>query len=109
MTDQGEEPIDLSDPELEKAATKIQATFKGFKARKEIREGEGEGSPGQKQEEVRVLVLCLNESLIRKSSISRLTINFSRFLHVLSLLFLFFLFMFDQKEECDRKTKEASG
>jgi len=64
MTDQGEEPIDLSDPELEKAATKIQATFKGFKARKEIREGEGEGSPAQKQEE---------------------------------------------KEECDRKTKEASG
>ena len=45
IMDPNEEPIDLSDPELEKAATKIQATFKGFKARKEIRE---EGPPAAK-------------------------------------------------------------
>jgi len=30
--------IDLNDPEVEKAATKIQATFKGYKARREVRE-----------------------------------------------------------------------
>lgn len=28
--------IDLNDPEVEKAAVKIQASFKGFKARKEV-------------------------------------------------------------------------
>lgn len=32
--------IDLNDPELEKAATKIQATFKGFKARRQERDGD---------------------------------------------------------------------
>lgn len=30
--------IDLNDPEVEKAAVKIQAGFKGFKARQEIKE-----------------------------------------------------------------------
>ncbi|XP_053202808.1 sperm surface protein Sp17-like [Panonychus citri] len=30
--------IDLTDPELEKAATRIQATFKGYKVRKEVKE-----------------------------------------------------------------------
>jgi hypothetical protein len=30
--------IDLTDPDVEKAAQKIQASYKGFKVRKEIRE-----------------------------------------------------------------------
>ena len=35
--------IDLNDPEVEKAATKIQAGFKGFMARKQLQESVGEG------------------------------------------------------------------
>lgn len=37
--------IDLNDPEVEKAATKIQASFKGHKARKEVKALKV-GSPG---------------------------------------------------------------
>lgn len=47
--DPSEEPIDLSDPELEKAATKIQATFKGYKSRKEGKP-EGSTSPARRPE-----------------------------------------------------------
>lgn len=36
--------IDLNDPELEKAATKIQATFKGYKVRQEKKGGKDEGA-----------------------------------------------------------------
>jgi len=36
------DPIDLTDPDLEKAATKIQATFKGYKVRQEEREKKDE-------------------------------------------------------------------
>lgn len=32
--------MDLHDSELEKAATKIQATFKGYKVRKEVKTGD---------------------------------------------------------------------
>ena len=54
------DPIDLSDPELEKAATKIQATFKGYKVRKEIGKdvpGDSTDAPSsaqQLEEEVRI-------------------------------------------------------
>lgn len=35
------EDIDLGDPEVEKAALKIQSTFRGYKVRREVKEGEG--------------------------------------------------------------------
>ena len=43
--------IDLTDPEVEKAAVKIQASFKGFKARKEVQEIKEEKADGEKKEE----------------------------------------------------------
>ena len=44
--------IDLNDPEVAAAATKIQAGFKGFKARKEMKDKEGEPQDeGQTQRE----------------------------------------------------------
>lgn len=45
--------IDLTDPEVEKAATKIQAGFKGMKTRKEIKENspeKAEGEPAAQEE-----------------------------------------------------------
>lgn len=39
----GAEDIDLNDPEVQKAATKIQAGFRGLKARKEIKEHSATG------------------------------------------------------------------
>ena len=44
--------IDLNDPEVEKAAIKIQAGFKGFMARKEQKEEKGVGV-GELQESLR--------------------------------------------------------
>ena len=41
--------IDLNDPDVQAAATKIQASFKGYKTRKDLKAGEGEGEP-QSQE-----------------------------------------------------------
>lgn len=48
-----EDDIDLNDPEVEKAAVKIQAGFKGFKTRQEIKakqQSEGEGTETKEAE-----------------------------------------------------------
>lgn len=81
----GEEEIDidLNDPEVEKAATKIQAGFKGFKARKEVKAlktdkdgevaaeseappAEGEEAPPASKEEV--IDIDLNDPEVEKAA-----------------------------------------
>merc|ERR1719266_2935976 len=45
--------IDLNDPEVEAAATKIQAGFKGHKARKQVKELQGEKKEGEVEVKVK--------------------------------------------------------
>ena len=49
---EGEEiDIDLNDPEVEKAATKIQAGFKGYKTRQELAQKKGEEGDSENKDE----------------------------------------------------------
>jgi len=63
------DPIDLSDPDLEKAATKIQATFKGYKVRqdKEKKDGKpaGEACAENPEEEIDI---DLNDPEVEKAA-----------------------------------------
>jgi hypothetical protein len=68
MDASNEEPIDLSDPELEKAATKIQATFKGFKARQEIRGAGTTSPPAEDKQTPPEEVSRLNEETMKQSA-----------------------------------------
>lgn len=78
--------IDLNDPELEKAATKIQATFKGFKSRRQGREDDAAtkelGSAATSQpppaeepvdETVRSIISSPSCPFLRDDSILRMT------------------------------------
>ncbi|XP_050733155.1 obscurin-like [Eriocheir sinensis] len=49
--------IDLNDPEVQKAATKIQAGFRGHKARKEVKETAHPSEPNAEDEEIAAIDL----------------------------------------------------
>lgn len=49
--------IDLNDPEVQKAATKIQAGFRGHKARKEVKETAHPTEPNAEDEEIAAIDL----------------------------------------------------
>ena len=56
---EGEIDIDLDDPDVEKAATKIQAGFKGHRARKEV----GSGDWGERKSTTKFLCTFPTETL----------------------------------------------
>merc|ERR1711874_306408 len=67
--------IDLEDPEVDKAALKIQSSFRGHQARNKVKDIQGKNQKSHKRDDTNINLICHEEDKKQPSKASELDID----------------------------------